>query len=652
MNAIIYAARAGYTPESILHALAEHNPKYKKPIQAALLANYTAESILDRLSEDMPAATPHQRGKRNIQNARKEGVKNLASTALGIAGVTYGLTKYAQAGQAIRPSQIFGQARRTPPPTPRGPQGGTINVPQPPGLPAPQGQLPAPRGQPPGPQAPRTPQGPRPGAPNALAQLPYNPQQAPTARAQPPAPNRPINAPTVQQSGPPIATPYEHNADYNVGLVKNLKLDKKLGTILGSGLTTAAAEQVIRDTFPRGTLAILDKAEGGLPQLIEDYQSVLQRNQSRENKNAALKKFNERMRKGLVERERERFDAEYGQDLQPELELEPVTEAPRREPIVEPTVDESEGEFQEVEPVDVKVQQAVRGEGKLRPLEDYALRKEAFAIADYKKPGEDPGAFKERKIINDAIKKAAKMISEGGSFLDILGAMSPEERKRVVVDEYRRDRAFSTAADVLRFLSGVPNVYDPLLNEQEKQELFDGLLETGDKTVEGLRPTPGEQNVYGAPMSPNLVWNMLLAIEPKLQHMKIPRLTGFETPKDNAKMKRMLSHQVYGVLSGKTISTELADKIERISQATSGIDAIIKAAKMGNQIAMEREMERLMDDDYFAQALAEVMTPEYIDPSVIHQTEENETEDEKNLKYFKSRAAREKKKLKDNPNEH
>lgn len=620
-NFIYHAAKGGWTANSIVNAIAQHNPKYAPFIQNALAAKYTADSVLDRIaeSEDSGYITPHQKKKANIKKSRKQAATTLATGAALLSGVAgYGLSGTSSAGQAIRPSQIIGQARRTPPRGPAPGAGATINVPPPPGLPGPQGALPAPKPQ----------------LPNRQAQLPYNPQQ-------PPQPRAPRNPPANRPSGPTITPPYEHDPAYNVSLVKNMGLDKKLGAILGSGLRGQAIEQVVRETLPKSKLAILEKAEGGLPQLLEDYSAIVQKEKSRQNKTDALKKFNERLRGSLVGKETERFENEYGEQLEQaqknpieQLQQETLPELTEEAGMSqEPVHSRQEGQQTKL---GNKVTQAAFGPRESLPkLEDLSLRKDAFAIADYKKPNESTQAFQERKVINDAINKAAKNIVEGKSFLDLI--------KEIPADQ-RNVAGMSTASDVLRFMAGIPNPYDPLLGEDEKQELHDALMQSGHRTIEGLRPSPGEQNVYGAPMSPNMVWNMLLAVEPQLRTMKIPRLTGFETTKDNAKMRRMLTHSVYGVLSGKRISTDLADKIAKISRATAGLDIIAQAAKAGNLLAMKREMERLMDDDEFAAALSEVMDSEYIDPSVIHQTEENAAEDEVNAKYFKGRASREKKK--------
>jgi hypothetical protein len=621
MNNFIYtAARGGWTPQSIAQAIAIHHPQAAPFIQGALGAKYSAENILDRMAQPEEAGyyTPHQRKKKAISQSRKRAATTLGTAAaaglgLGAYAISHGATP------AIRPSQIFGQARRGPTPPPRPVRGGTINV-----------------------GAQQAGQGAKPqvlALPNQQKQLSYNPQ--PPAVGPAPAPRAPKMPPGNQPSGPTITPPYEHDPAYNVSLVKNLGLDKKLGNIIGSGLNVAAQEQLIRELLPKSKVAILEKAAGGLPQLLEDYGAVVQQDKSRKNRINALSKFNEHLKKSLVGQETDRFDQEYGQQVE-QARANPIEEI-QQETMPELTEEaemdlESALSRQEQQPQlsDKKVQQAAFGAEKPPKLEDLNLRKEAFAVADYKRPDEDAKAFQERKIIHDAINKAAKNIMEGKSFLDILREIPAKERNVA---------GMSTAADILRFMAGVPNVYDPLLGEEEKQELFDGLMESGQKTVEGLRPTEGEQNIYGTVgMTPNLVWNMLLAVEPRLKTMKIPRMTGFEGTKDNAKMRRMLTHSVYGALSGKTISTKLSDKIERISKAVSGMDAIIKAAKAGNERRMEIEMERLMDDEYFAQVLSEVLDPEFVDPSIVHQTPENEAQDKENAKYFKSRATREKNK--------
>jgi hypothetical protein len=108
----------------------------------------------------------------------------------------------------------------------------------------------------------------------------------------------------------------------------------------------------------------------------------------------------------------------------------------------------------------------------------------------------------------------------------------------------------------------------------------------------------------------------------------------------SAEFRKYLTQSVYGVMSGKTISNNLADKINRISMASEGIDAIVRAAKAGDRRRIEAEMEKLMDDDAFMEA----MNAEIPELATWHMTEEKRKEDIKGAAALKAAATRKAKK--------
>ncbi len=216
-----------------------------------------------------------------------------------------------------------------------------------------------------------------------------------------------------------------------------------------------------------------------------------------------------------------------------------------------------------------------------------SLETRNFSIPHYKYAGEDDEDFNNRSVLFDAIKKGAKAIIEGKTFLDFPNAFT---------------KGSSTAQDVLRFMAGIPNIYSPLLDDEEKDELSNALIESGQLSTPGLKPAPGERDIYGAQITPNLVWNLLLAVEPRLSTMeRPPSVKGYKTNKKGGmgttELRRFLTHAVYGVLSGKTISTELSDKIARISVASSSVNAIANAAKLGKIDKIHEEMNRIWKND-------------------------------------------------------
>lgn len=225
---------------------------------------------------------------------------------------------------------------------------------------------------------------------------------------------------------------------------------------------------------------------------------------------------------------------------------------------------------------------------KLKRLEESAPKAKIYANALYKMPDESEESWQDRHLIHSAANKAAKNIMEGKTFLDL---PTPKGISKHM----------STAVDVLQFMAGVPNIYNDLLDDDEKQELYEG---SGFGQM--MQPSKlGERNIYGANITPNMVWNMLLSVEPKLATMKRPMAQKKSGALKSGKMgsaefRRTLTHAVYGILSGKNISTELSDKINKISSASGLLDNLVKSFKEKNAKLTESEMEKLASDEYFS----------------------------------------------------
>lgn len=551
MGAILTAIRAGFPGKTVLNQFKHKFPQYAHYINTAQNAGYTANYILKSLTNDKHNSadaylTEHEQiQKRDKQQKRRAalGLVGAAGTAGAIAAGAYSA---AIQGGAVQPSAILPAQRRQPPAIP----GGTINI------------RPRPRGGPPrlpGAQARGLP------APKAAKGMP------PAAPETPPPQTPELNI--FQRKGAEINQLWDLAQKGKTGGNQFLKTANKL---IKSGTVTDATNFTNFYNWWKAT-------EG----------------QPRSNPLVEYEKFRVQTRGMFDPSEVKRSPIQpSGVEAPPQEELgapQMVSEAQQKLPIEAQRQTVTEEPEQQAMPflnIRERTQQAVFGDRpELKRKVDSSFKGKEFAVPTYKFPGESSEDFSNRKIINEAIKKTAKAISEGKSFLDF-GPISPE---------VLGVGGLSTAEDVLRFMAGIPNVYDPLLDDEEKQELYNGLMESGEATIEGLRPGEGEQNVYGAQMTPNMIWNLLLTIEPRLYKMERPKaIKGSTKPgqkMDSTGFRRYLTHAVYGALSGKNISTDLADKIGKISSATSSLDVIAKAAQDGNFNKVLKEIERLSEDD-------------------------------------------------------
>lgn len=289
MGPILRAVGSGYTTRTILRSLARGNPQLANAIYSAEAAGYASHTIarlVDKKSrkkgqedvDDDDYLTEHERVQKRDEQDKKRALLT-AVGALGTAGaIAAGGYAYATRNNAIYPNQIL-------PPLPQGPN-------QPPGLPGGQ-QLGLPGPQNVGPRGPNQP----PGNPNNSG-----------------------------GSGGPnvIIPPYTHNPQKNVSLIKNLKEDNRIASIISSGLAMPAILQAIRETIPKGKLNLLDKAEGGFEQAIQDFAQDYELKQSEEKRIETLQKFNEKSQKqSLLDTEEQRFENEYGHSVKPPMPQKP-----------------------------------------------------------------------------------------------------------------------------------------------------------------------------------------------------------------------------------------------------------------------------------------------------------------------------------------
>jgi hypothetical protein len=541
MTSQIFNALAnGYTSNQVLGYLARRYPQYANTISKAQQANYPAHLVLKHLTDHK-----NQYSEDQFLTHEERTTRNIRKTneqanlqTIGALG-TIGAAA-AGAYQFSKAGRAIHPTQILPPQRPQAGRGGsTINS---------------------------RPQGPRPrgGLPQTSQQrgLPYNQQ---TPQQKPQQPNAP--KPFIPKSMAP---------QQNVNLIKNINEETRVQNILKQGLPIATAISVLRSVMPKTKIAVLDKTEGGLEKVITDYSEYLQNNPP------------------STQEQQSQIQKQMQQEIQQQSQnppIEQIKEQPRNE---QPSPQHIPRQTQMNKiPVDQIIQKSAFSERPdLKKLVDSSYAGKQFSIPNYRYVGESSEDFDNRKIIFSAVDRAAKALMEGKSFLDF--PITPEALKGV--------GGYSVAADVLRFMAGIPNIYNELLDPEEKQELFDAL-EPNQLTGESLRPSGGETNIHGAQMTPNLVWNLLLSVEPKLSTItRPPAIKG--APVRGAKMdttgfRRFLTHGVYGVLSGKTVPPDLSEKIEKISKATNVLDVIVEAAKHGNFRKVLKEIERLQNDDEY-----------------------------------------------------
>jgi hypothetical protein len=563
IHAINQALDLGYDADQVLTHLSTKYKSIGNQIYSARRAGYRAEQILSFLSttgkfkSKAPQENEFTKTSRALGYTRpgerlREGVKTAAKAAPFIVGGA--LAARSLMGRGVVKPQVLPALGGNQLPGPGAAAPTTINItPKPPGG----GGAGLARGLP------------APGPATGGLQKALPAPKAPIPPAQQAAPS-----PAPMLGGPRQMPAVRPSMQRNVQMVKGIGEETRLQNLIIGGLGIKEIAGVLQKILPKEKFNVLTKAEGGLPQLIEDYQQHLQMNPQEMPETLASK-----IEKGLPT-EIPKTQATIQRE-QPFTEEEaPI--APQQAMAEQPAPEARQPSIRE------RVQQAAFSSPEMpKALKDYSVKGREFAIPTYRQPNEDPQEYNNRQIVQGAIKKAANALLEGKSFLDF-----PEALKGA--------KGLSVAEDVLRFMAGVSNVYDPLLDDQEKDELFDSLQETHE-TPEGLRPTPGERNIYGAQMTPNLVWNMLLAVEPRLREIeKPPKIKG--AAKEGERMsgsdfRRMLTHSVYGVLSGRNLSPELGDKIAKISNAVAVVDDIAKAAKAGNQEALQRKIDLIQSDD-------------------------------------------------------
>lgn len=249
MTAITNALLYGYPSRVILDSLMKKYPQYANQIQQAQAAGYTSDMILRHLSgkkgyspqDSEQFLTEHERT-RNRQDKDQKRARLLAIGALGTAGALVAAgASLTSRNKAIYPSEIV-----------------KTNVPK--ALPAPN-QTKALTRQP-------------------LALPPPGPINP---GGNPPIP--PVNPPPVNPSPispKPQVAPVSSPPDFekSLKLIRNLNEEARFSNVASSDkfdLKTKA--DILRKILPKDKLPALEKAEGGLEKVVDDYSKFLKQTQ-------------------------------------------------------------------------------------------------------------------------------------------------------------------------------------------------------------------------------------------------------------------------------------------------------------------------------------------------------------------------------------
>lgn len=611
---ILGALTRGYTPHLIISNLVRRFPQHAGKIRTAQAAGYTSDVILrhiiDKKDPDYKEIDRRLTEDEETENNFAKQKRDAATQAIGLLGtagaVAAGGYALYNSGKAIRPNQILPAQRNMP--QQRG--GTTLNGTRRPNAPRPNlpGQQPQQLGYQP-------------------RQIGYQPRQIGHQQPQQnqPSPRGPQNnqppSRGPQNTPPSNQPPQMPNIDKHVNLVRNLQVEPTFQNMISNGKDVVTTAAILRQILPKNKVAILDKTEGGLEGLVADYTRYMrdnppaQREQfqpSQQQNNPNLPANNEQMQGQQqvpqVQMQQEQPQEQHQYEQAQAQQQEQGQEFPGNEM-------ENLEEYQNEEPINQRIS-GLKNEIGNRKESSKNINPQSFSIPGYKHANETGLEFGNRRKVNDTIQSAAKMLAKGQSFSDL---------------PYSKDVQYSTAADVLRFLGGIPNIYDPLLEDEEKDELTLAMIENEQMTHENFFPDRGSRDAYGANLAPNLIWNLLLSINPKLKDMAPPSIKGSKgkppgSPMGTTELRRFLTHGVYGALSGRSISYDLADKIEQISKASSRLDIIANASRSGNMRDMEVEMDKIMKDDAY---FMEMMNIEIDDLLMSPQGLENKKQIEK-----------------------
>jgi hypothetical protein len=295
-----------------------------------------------------------------------------------------------------------------------------------------------------------------------------------------------------------------------------------------------------------------------------------------------------------------------------------------------------EKNYQPIVNIKQKTQGATFGREPIKKLSEFpALEKSRFAVAAYKEPGESPEEFVQRKRLQTAVNKTAKSLTAREDFLNQLVKIPIEKHVGVM----------QTTQDLIKFMAGIPNVYDVLLTDEEREDLTKTFLR-GDYG-QSLRD---EDDVHGAYLDQGQVWNLILQHDPNVNQYRpqsMKKIGALKSGKMSAaEFGRYVSHAVYDVVQGKKISTDLSDKINKISKAAEMTDSLVEAMKEGRLKVAQKEMEKMMDDEYFLSLFEKELDELLMTPEQAEKTRQLQEEDAKMAASIKASMTRKKNKIK------
>lgn len=247
-SVLFNAIGRGYQARTILGAIGRQSPKYSNFINNAYMAGYTGNAILSRIASKADGKnydpdmflTEHEKVQnRDIDQKRKAAMTLAAAggTAALVAGGAYALMKR---NQAVQPSAIL-------PPLKQQKQIGEKKQPLAIGYTPKQAQ----------------PAQPSPSQPTQPIPMPQQ-QPQPQATSQAPAP----------QMAPDLTKTFE--------LLKGLKEDRRLSNLIDGGFDLATTTALFRAAAPKNVLSILEKADGGLEKVVDDYKRFLDNAQAQQ----------------------------------------------------------------------------------------------------------------------------------------------------------------------------------------------------------------------------------------------------------------------------------------------------------------------------------------------------------------------------------
>jgi hypothetical protein len=253
----------GFTAISVISALRRQFPKAANFITSAQIAGYSASQILHALDKNKKDKnydpdeylTEYEKGRKILSKQKRDA----ALTAMGVLG-TAGAVAAGVGYLATR-----GPRTTLLPATPQQQQPRGVGY---------QPLLALPHNQ-----TPQTAQGPMQGprGPNQWVQ--GTPQQQATQAVQPPTqvPSNPI-VQQSQQQPQQMQQPVQRTPEQimkSVALVNNLQQQTRMANIVKSGHDNEISATIARNVFPKEVVKTLDKIEGGIEQIVDDYKQYM-----------------------------------------------------------------------------------------------------------------------------------------------------------------------------------------------------------------------------------------------------------------------------------------------------------------------------------------------------------------------------------------